>query len=100
MTKSARYAVTFGLAGCYMPDSHLGAYEFRTRGEFIAFIKDEIEQHGFPKNTFGQANMRKRWGRIKRHGSSVQHFSIDHGSYSIGFHGLTLAEFREQEEAE
>ena len=97
MTKQARYSVTYGLTGCYMPDSHLGAYAFSTRGEFSRFIKDQLEFYEFPKAAFAQARVEKRWRFIQRHGSSVAHFSIDHKGYSLSFHGLTLEEYRQAE---
>lgn len=94
MTKHvAQYAVTIGLAGCYMPDSHLGAFQFDTRAELAAFIRSEIEGQGFPKYTLKQARLRDTWERIARHGSSVQHFRIEHDGREIAFHGLTNAEF-------
>lgn len=100
MTKAARYAVTYGLSGLYMPDSHLGVHEFHTRRELADFIRSEIETFEFPKKTFGQARIEKRWRFIQRNGSSVAHFSIQHGPNEIAFHGLTLEEYRQQAEEE
>ncbi|RWI06831.1 MAG: hypothetical protein EOQ89_03620 [Mesorhizobium sp.] len=100
MTKRARYAITYGLSGCYMPDSHGGAYEFNTRGDLRDHIKAEMEFYGIPKSQFSQVRIEKLWRHIQRHGSSVAHFSIDHKGYSLSFHGLTLAEFRQAQAEE
>lgn len=89
----ARYAVTVGLAGCYMPDSHLGAFQFDRRANLADFIRSEIEAQGFPKSAFAQAGIRDIWERIARRGASCQHFSIEHDGREIAFHGLTDAEF-------
>lgn len=90
---SALYAVTTGLSGCYMPDSHHGAFAFGSRAELAAFIRYEIEAQGFPASTFRQASIRDLWRRIARSGSSCAHFRITHGDREIAFHGLTDDEF-------
>jgi hypothetical protein len=88
----ARYTVMNGLAGCYMPDN-VGTYEFRSRRELAEFIRERIEWLDWPANTFAQANLRRVWKHIARHGSSVAHFAIQHKSYELAFHGLTDAEY-------
>ncbi len=88
----ARYSITTGLAGCYLPNGGPYLMTARTRGELADSIREEITGQGFPKATFAQANIKELWGRIKRHGSSCQHFSIEHGAYEIAFHGLTEEE--------
>ena len=85
----ARYAITFGLSGCYMPDSHSGPIECATRRELADAIRSEIEFYEFPKGKFADARIRNLWTFIKSRGSSVAHFSIEHKGYQIGFHGLT-----------
>jgi hypothetical protein len=96
---SARYCVTYGLSGCYMPDSNSGPLEFSTRKEFAAYIRHELEFYDMPARLFTEVNIRRLWSAIQRHGSSVMHFSLDHGGNTLGFHGLTEAEFlAEQEE--
>lgn len=94
----ARYAVTFGLAGLYMPDSHDGAHEFHTRRELADFIRGELETYDLPKTLFRDVNIRRLWGFIKRHGASTAHFTLYHGDHELAFHGLTEAEYREQAE--
>ena len=92
MAQIARYAVTTGLAGCYMPNASYGPIYCATRRELADAIRSEIEAQEFPASTFGQARLRRLWGFIARHGSSTAHFSIQHGAYEIAFHGLTEAE--------
>ena len=89
----ARYAVTFGMTGCYMPDSHDGAFEFGTRSELAQFIKSELEVYGMPASLFGEVRITKLWGFIKRNGSSCAHFGLCHKGFTLGFHGLTHDEF-------
>ena len=100
MRQPARYAVTYGLAGCYMPDSHQGAHEFTTRRELADFIRYELEAFDMPACLFREVKTRRLWGFIASHGSSVAHFSLQHGGYELAFHGLTEAEYREQTESD
>lgn len=89
----ARYAITSGLAGCYMPDNGPFSIECVTRRDLAAAIREEIEFQGFPKATFAQVNIRELWRFIRRNGSSAAHFRIAHNGREIAFHGLTEAEF-------
>lgn len=93
----ARYSVSNGLSGCYMPDSSSGPYEFATRKALAEFIRYEIEFLGWPANMFEQVRIRNLWRFIARNGSSVAHFSLERGGYSLSFHGLTKDEFNEME---
>jgi hypothetical protein len=95
--KIARYAVTFGLSGCYMPDSHEGAHEFRTRAELADFIRSELQVFDMPANLFGDVRIRRLWGFIQRYGSSTAHFRLCHGANELAFHGLTEDEFNAQQ---
>jgi len=92
----ARYAITFGLSGCYMPDSHGGAHEFTTRKELADMIRSELETYNMPASLFREVRIRPLWAHIKRHGASSASFSLIHGSNALEFHGLTEAEFIEQ----
>jgi hypothetical protein len=92
----ARYAVTFGLRGCYMPDSHDGAHIFTTRKELADFIRSELEMYDMPASLFREVRLRRLWGFITRHGSSTAHFALHHGANALEFHGLTEAEYDEQ----
>lgn len=96
-TPIARYSVTFGLRGCYMPDSCSGPYVFSTRRDLAEHIRSEIESYDLPKSLFREVRMRNLWAHIKRHGSSTAHFSLHHGANALEFHGLTEEEFNEQE---
>ena len=98
MSKPARYAVTYGLSGCYMPDSHLGALEFSTRKELASFIRHELRQLEWPASMFSEVKIRKLWRFIARNGSSVAHFSLVREGYALSFYGLTRDEYREQAE--
>ncbi len=99
MSKPARYSITYGLSGCYMPDSHLGAMEFFTRKELASFIRYELSQLDWPESMFAEVKIRKLWRFIARNGSSVAHFSLEREGYALSFYGLTRDEYREQAEA-
>lgn len=91
--KTARYNVSFGLSGCYMPDSIQGPYEFATRRALANFIREEIAQNDWPAYLAREVKIRNLWRFIARNGASVAHFAIKHKGYEIAFHGLTRAEF-------
>lgn len=90
--KLARYSVSNGLAGCYMPDNVSGPYLFGTRAELAAFIRSELEHLDLPASLFSEVRIRRLWGFIQRHGSSTAHFSLVHKGYALSFHGLTEEE--------
>ncbi len=93
----ARYAISNGLAGCYMPDSSNGPYAFATRRELASFIRGEIDFLDWPKSMFADVNIKRLWSHIVRHGSSVAHFSLQRGGYELAFHGLTEEEAQQME---
>lgn len=92
----ARYTVTSGLAGCYLPDSASGPMEFHTRKALASYIREELTSHDFPEHLFASVGIRGLWNWISRHGSSIAHFRIEHKGREIAFHGLTEDEFNEQ----
>lgn len=94
----ARYAITFGLQGCYMPDSHGGAFEVATRRELASLIRDELRVYDLPASLFREVRIRRLWSFIKSHGSSCAHFHLAHGPDVLSFHGLTEEEFQQQNE--
>jgi hypothetical protein len=94
---TARYAVTFGLRGCYMPDSNSGPVEFTTRAALASFIRSELQTFDLPAYLFNEVRIRKLWGFIQRHGSSTAHFALYHGDNALEFHGLTAEEFEQEE---
>jgi hypothetical protein len=96
----ARYAITFGLAGCYLPDSHGGAFEITRRKDLAALIRDQVDFYELPKKSAQQVPLTTLWSHIKRHGSSSGHFSIHHRNHVLEFHGLTEAEYAQQQNAE
>lgn len=95
MAHVARYAVTFGLSGCYMPDAHEGAHEFSTRKALADFIRNELEVFDLPAYLFRAVRIRRLWSFIKRNGASSAHFALHHGANVLEFHGLTEDEFND-----
>src|SRR3546814_135255 len=96
----ARYATSSGLAGCYMPDSQGGPYEFTTRRELANYIRQEIEYMDWLASMFAQVGIRRLWSAIQSAGSSSSyHFSLQHNGYELAFHGLTKEEAIVMEEA-
>jgi len=89
----ARYSVSFGLAGCYLPDSHGGVYEVTRRTDLADIIREELRMYDLPACLFRDAHVRRLWRFIKRNGSSVAHFSLYHGDHVLAFNGLTQAEY-------
>lgn len=89
----ARYTVTYGLSGCYMPDSNSGPMEFETRKALADFIRRELEFYEMPQRLFYDVKIRRLWRHIARSGSSVAHFSFHHNGNALEFHGLTEDEF-------
>lgn len=97
----ARYSVSTGLAGCYMPNSVSCPMAFSTRRELAEAIRYEIAAQDFPKSTFAQVNIQRLWALIRHaKSSSSYHFSIEHKGFEIAFHGLTVEEFEQMEQEE
>jgi hypothetical protein len=92
-----RYAISFGLAGCYLPDSQSGPYIGSRRKDLAFIIHNEIALADWPKSLFRTVRIKNLWKHITRHGSSTLHFSIHHKGYCITFTGLTEAECLEME---
>ena len=92
---TADYAITFGLSGCYMPSSEPYAVSCATRADLAATIRAELEAYSMPACLIREVRLRRLWGFISRNGSSVAHFSLSHGGYTLSFHGLTKAELAE-----
>ena len=96
----ARYSVAFGLRGCFMPDSYYGFFECSTRRELSDLIRSALEHYELPKSLFREVGVRRLWSHIKRHGSSVAHFSLRCEQYALSFHGLTEEELNRENEEE
>jgi len=91
------YAVTNGLSGCYMPDTHWGAHEGTTRRELVDLIAEHLRMLDVAPSRVRQVKVSRLWSFIKRHGSSTAHFAIDIGDgQELAFHGLTEEEYQQQ----
>jgi len=97
MARQWHYSVSNGLPGCYMPDHVSGPYSGSTRRDLVALIRQQIEWLDWPASTIRQVSILNLWRHIKRHGSSVAHFSIEHDGYQLSFNGLTDSEAEEME---
>lgn len=98
MKQPARYAVTFGLAGCYLPDYHAGAHECHTRAELANLIRDTLRLLDLPASLFDDVKIRRLWRFIATHGSSTAHFNLHHREHVLSFHGLTENEYHQANE--
>jgi hypothetical protein len=92
----ARYAVTFGLSGCYMPDSHFGTFEIVRRSDLAAVIRNYIRLADLPASLMRDVKITRLWSFIKQHGSSTAHFRLVYKGYELAFHGLTEDEYNEE----
>lgn len=97
---TARFAITYGMNGTYMPDWHGGAFEATTRRELAAVIRDTIRLLDLPANLFEQVKIQRLWKFIKYHGTSSAHVYLHHGNYVLAFSGLTDDEFDAHEREE
>jgi hypothetical protein len=88
----AYYAVTYGMAGCYLPNT-CDSSSFATRGEMANAIKADLSLYDMPVSLFRDVHIRKLWGFIQRHGSSTAHFALHHKGMVLQFHGLTEDEY-------
>lgn len=92
---TADYTVSFGLSGCYMPDSGPHVISCATRRDLANAIRAELEAYSMPAYLIREVRLRRLWGFISRNGSSVADFSLSHGGYTLHFGGLTKAELAE-----
>jgi hypothetical protein len=90
-----RYAITSGLHGCYMPDTHWGAYEGHRRKDLADLIRDHLRLADMPACLFERVAITSLWKAVKKHGSSSMHFTIVHKDYELAFHGLTEKEYKD-----
>ena len=93
-TTNVYFGLSFGLAGCYMPDSHYGSYHVTTRKALIAYVKDALAFYDMPASCIHQVKWRERvWPHCKHHGASSLHFDITHKGNALHFGGLTEEEY-------
>lgn len=93
-----RYSVSYGLTGCYLPNSVSGPHMGHTRRELADLIRSQLEMYDMPATRFADVGINRLWHHIKRHGSSSAHFRLDHThGHSLAFSGLTEDEYNEQE---
>jgi hypothetical protein len=91
------YAVVFGFSGCYLPESHYGAFTGTTRRELADIIRDALAVYDIPAARFADVGIKNLWRDIKRNGSSTAHFTLDAGDgRCLSFEGLTEDEFKER----
>jgi hypothetical protein len=92
------FSLSFGLAGCYMPDSHFGSYVVTTRRDMVLTIKAALEFYDMPKSAIRQVKWSRLWSKAKRYGTSSIHFDITHGGNALHFGGMTQAEWQADQE--
>jgi len=99
MSKAATcyFTITYGLQGCYMPDSDYGPYAVNRRKDLIDAVRDTLAMVDAPKNRLRHVRWRRLWSQAKVHGTSSVHFCIATDKHNmIEFHGLTEDEYNEQ----
>ncbi len=95
MARNVYFGLSFGLSGCYTPDSHYGAFHVTTRRELLSIIRDALEFYELPKSAIRQIQWHNRtWPLMARNGASVFHFSLtDKNGKALNFHGMTESEY-------
>ena len=92
-----RYSVSYGLSGCYLPDNSYGPIIGNKRKELTSFIRSELKMYDIPVSLIKEIRITNLWERIKKYGSSCEHFSFSHKGYTLSFHGLTEDEANQLE---
>lgn len=91
------FTFSYGLQGCYMPDSHFGPFVATRRKDIAAAIRDALEFYEAPKSAIRQVSLTRLWSQAKRHGTSSIHFCIATDKHNmLEFHGLTEDEYNAQ----
>lgn len=108
MAKAATcyFNLTFGLQGCYMPDSSYGPHAVSRRKDLIGAVRDTLEMLLDQEDDWSVArcmrdvNWTKLWSQARRHGTSSIHFCIATSKHNmLEFHGMTEEEYLEAEKA-
>lgn len=105
-TATCYFNLTFGLQGCYMPDSYYGPHAVSRRKDLVSAVRETLEmlldQEG-DRSVAGcmrQVDWTRLWSQAKRHGTSSIHFCIATSKHNmLEFHGMTEAEYLEAEQA-
>lgn len=93
-TQTCYFTFSHGLRGCYMPDSHSGAYAITRRKDLVDAIRSELEMYDAPASRIKTVGIKRLWSQAKRHGTSSIHFTVDTANgYGLNFHGLTQTEY-------
>lgn len=92
--KPAFFRLSFGLTGCYMPDSDFGVYEVTRRRELVSIIRDALAFYDLPSRLIREVRINRLFAHGKRHGFSSVHFSLDHKGHSLHFGGMTEDEYQ------
>lgn len=100
MKTQAYFGLSYGLSGCYMPDSHAGAFAVSRRKDLVAIVRDALESYDLPKSAIHQVKWTRVWAHAKRHGLSSLHFSISHNGNALNFSGMTESEYQEAAESD
>lgn len=90
-----------------MPDAHWGVYAVCRRKDLIGTVRDTLnmilDQEGdrAVSRCMKEVNWTRLWSQAKRTGTSSIHFCIVTSEHTmLEFHGLTEAEYLEQEASE
>jgi hypothetical protein len=106
MAKAATcyFTLTYGLQGCYMPDSHFGPHAVSRRKDLVSAVRDTLamllDQEGDRpvSRCMREVNWRRLWSQAKRSGTSSIHFCIATDEHNmLEFHGLTEEEYLQHE---
>ena len=94
------FTFSYGLQGCYMPDSHFGPFAVSRRKDIADAIRDALDFYDAPKSAIRQVSLTRLWAQAKRHGTSSIHCRIAISKHEmLEFHGLTEEEYNAQEAA-
>lgn len=98
------FTLTYGLQGCYMPDSHFGPYAVTTRSGITYAVRETLSmllgQEGDKSvdSCMRQVSWKRLWAQAKRSGTSSIHFCIATSDHNmLEFHGLTQEGYEQAE---
>lgn len=87
------FGLSFGVNSSCMPESYAGAFECTTRREMVSAVRDTLQMYELPANLLRQVKWKHLFQIAKRSGTSSQHFSLDHRTGCLNFHGMTKDEY-------